>query len=281
MINNPLVSIIIPVYNVENFLDRCLQSLINQTYSELEILLIDDGSTDCSGKICDQYGRKYSQIKVIHQKNQGANSARNKGIQAAKGSYLMFVDSDDVVSPVFVEHAVNKIVADQADMVVFDYQYIRNGEIILPEPNYHQEHQRELQQGNMAIKKLLIADHIQNYLWNKIYKRELWRNGIVLSRNFIFQDVAALMQIIRDVHKISYLPENLYYYSCDNTNSNSNSGSLKPWNKYCQFKALQYSYLAASALQEEKLEKITITKRMRSAIETTVVEYSKPNLTKE
>ena len=100
---NPLISIITPVYNVEQYLDACLQSILKQTYSTLEIILINDESTDKSGTICDEYQKKYNNIKVIHQKNSGPSIARNAGIDVAKGDYICFVDSDDIVSENFID----------------------------------------------------------------------------------------------------------------------------------------------------------------------------------
>ena len=103
MNNTDLISVIIPVYNVEQYLNRCVDSVINQTYKNLEIILIDDGSTDNSGKICDEYSQKDKRVKVIHQKNMGVSNSRNKGINIAKGKYITFVDSDDVLNCQYIE----------------------------------------------------------------------------------------------------------------------------------------------------------------------------------
>lgn len=104
MKDTPLISVILPVYNVENYLDRCIQSLLHQTYENLEIIVIDDGSTDSSGKLCDKYVRTDNRIYVIHQQNQGLSVARNKGIENSNGMYLTFVDSDDSVQPDMIEY---------------------------------------------------------------------------------------------------------------------------------------------------------------------------------
>ena len=115
---NELVSIIVPVYNVEKYIDRCINSIIDQDYANWELILIDDGSTDNSGKRCDQYASERSNIYVIHQKNQGVSTARNVGIQIAKGEYFLFVDSDDWISPQMLSSMLGK--NKDADLIVCD-----------------------------------------------------------------------------------------------------------------------------------------------------------------
>lgn len=116
--NNPLVSIIVPVYNVEKYLEKCVQSLIGQTYKNIEIVLIDDGSKDASGIICDDLARQYNNIIVSHQQNRGCSFARNKGYALAQGEYFMFMDSDDVLSAEIVEELVKSLIRNEADVVL-------------------------------------------------------------------------------------------------------------------------------------------------------------------
>lgn len=116
-----LVSIIIPVFNVDKYIGKTIETLLNQTYLNIEILLIDDGSTDKSGKICDIYAEKYNKIKVFHQKNKGVSSARNLGINNAKGKYIIFVDGDDYVTSEYVASLYNEIIINKADMVIQMY----------------------------------------------------------------------------------------------------------------------------------------------------------------
>ena len=115
-----LISVIIPVYNVEQYLDRCLQSVVNQTYKNLEIILVDDGSTDASATICDNWKEKDSRVFVLHQENAGASAARNNGLQYARGRYLTFIDSDDWIDANMLDFFVNKIVENDSDMVISD-----------------------------------------------------------------------------------------------------------------------------------------------------------------
>ena len=115
------VSIVVPIYNVEQYLAECVDSLIIQTYGKIEIILVDDGSTDNSGKIADEYGMKDLRIKVIHKKNGGLSDARNAGIVVARGEYIMFVDSDDYVDSRFVETALSAAQDHSADIVSFKF----------------------------------------------------------------------------------------------------------------------------------------------------------------
>src|SRR5699024_10612040 len=103
-----LASIVVPVYNIENYIEKCIESLISQTYKNIEIILVDDGATDNSGRICDLYAKKDSRIRVLHKENGGLSDARNKGARECKGEYLFFVDGDDTVSPVLIEKTVKK-----------------------------------------------------------------------------------------------------------------------------------------------------------------------------
>ena len=120
---SPLISVIIPVYNVEKYLQRCLDSVIEQTYQNLEIILIDDGSTDHSGKICDDYAARDMRIHVIHQENQGLSIARNKGLDIAKGTYIAFVDSDDYILPEMYAKMLECIIENDVDFCVCQWQY--------------------------------------------------------------------------------------------------------------------------------------------------------------
>ena len=112
------ISVIVPVYNVENYLTRCVDSILSQTYKNIEILLIDDGSTDASGDICNEYCREDSRVSVVHQRNGGLASARNAGIDISTGEYLTFIDSDDYVSSYYIENLVNAIKKFNADLSI-------------------------------------------------------------------------------------------------------------------------------------------------------------------
>ncbi|MDD6812335.1 MAG: glycosyltransferase family 2 protein [Lachnospiraceae bacterium] len=125
----PLISIIIPVYNVEKYLTRCLESVVAQTYSNLEIILVDDGSTDNSGKVCDKYQEIDSRIKVVHKKNGGVSDARNEGIDEACGEYIAFVDSDDWVTRNYIENMYAILVKNSCDIAICDVKRTSKGDL--------------------------------------------------------------------------------------------------------------------------------------------------------
>lgn len=124
---NIAVSIIIPVYKAEKYIRRCLDSVVNQTCSDYEVVLIDDGSPDNSGHICDDYAAKYPVLKVFHQKNMGVTRTREVGILKAKGRYIVWVDADDTADPKLVECVINAFKDSQADLVIYGVQYHERG----------------------------------------------------------------------------------------------------------------------------------------------------------
>ena len=128
------ISVIVPVYNIEGYLGKCIDSIIAQTYKDLEIILVDDGSSDHCGAICDKYAKKDNRIKVIHKPNGGLSDARNHGIEAATGSYLGFVDGDDYIEPQMYEKLHNALVENDAEMSICSFRYVggyeeRNGRL--------------------------------------------------------------------------------------------------------------------------------------------------------
>ena len=163
------ISVIIPVYNVAEFLPQCLDSVVSQDYRNLQILLVDDGSTDGSGEICDRYAAADARIQVIHQPNQGAGAAKNAGLRAAEGTYLAFVDSDDFLEPGAYREMVKTLEETRADMVQFSFRDVyRNrteDQHLLPGPE------------EMDAKTYLLRfpkDWTCSLLWNKLYKRKLY-----------------------------------------------------------------------------------------------------------
>lgn len=171
MISTSLISIIIPIYNVEKYLPKCLDSVISQTYTNIEIILVNDGSTDSSGLICDDYALKDSRIKVIHKENGGVSSARNIGLDTASGDYVMFVDSDDYVEVDFCEKSLKMALEMNADIVSFGFYRERidgtrkEVKTVCPRTVSPSE----------GIKELITKkDYIYNFLWNKIFRLNLF-----------------------------------------------------------------------------------------------------------
>lgn len=199
------VSIIIPIFNVANYLQECLDSILAQTYPHFEILLIDDGSTDQSPQICDQYEKRDSRIKVIHKQNGGAASARNKGLDIATGDFICFIDSDDCVKKNYVERLLNALEANEADVSVCAYQYLYKNII---------EHQSMDPTGSVSEKEFILrflTDWKCGLLWNKIFKASLIGN-IRFEEGHKIDDEFFTYKIIMNAKKIVIIDEELYVY---------------------------------------------------------------------
>ena len=202
------VSIIIAVYNEEIGLRNFLDSIINQTYPHLEIILVDDGSTDNSGKICDEYVQKDDRIVVVHLSNKGIAFARNTGLNIAKGDYIMFADADDSLEPTFCEKALKMALEKNVDVVSFGYtKTFFNGKTRILKTN-----NPRVISSSEAIRILItLEDIIHGYVWNKIYKRALFENvRFSLKRTFSDQSVNYLL--FDRAKKIYLSDEVLYHY---------------------------------------------------------------------
>lgn len=204
----PLLSIIVPAFNIENYISRCLDSLINQYYKNIEIVVVDDGSEDKTGEIIDSYVQKDSRIKVIHKKNEGVSSARNTGIDIAKGDYIGFVDGDDTVDEEMFEVLIENAVKYNADIshcgykMVFpsrvDYYY--NTEDIIIQNNYD------------GLKDLLKADRVEPSLSNKIYKSTLFDDIRLRSDIKYNEDLLANFYLFKKCTKSVFYDKCMYNY---------------------------------------------------------------------
>ena len=202
-----LVSIIIPIYKVEKYLRQCIESVIAQTYINIEIILVDDGSPDNCGKICDEYAEKDSRIKVIHKKNEGLSVARNVGIDIANGAYLMFVDSDDWVEPTFCERALETAILHSVDCVAFGVNVIYEGGSIV---NFNPISPRFISTEE-SIGRLVDGRSPHNGVWNKIYKRSLFKT-IRFPRDMIFEDQAVMYLLLHQSNGVYVISDKTYNY---------------------------------------------------------------------
>lgn len=207
---DPLVSVIVPVYNVYPYLHEAIDSVINQTYTNLEIILIDDGSTDGSGEICDEYAERDSRIRVIHQDNKGLSAARNIGLENMTGEVLAFLDPDDAFQYSFIEKTLAALQNEDADMVLckYDIQYTtahmkttsskKTQPLIAPGVFDRNE-----------VLSSLVNCKINVSVWNKLYRRELW-NSIRFHEGHVCEDHEAIFKICSLCEKICVLPDSLY-----------------------------------------------------------------------
>ena len=200
-----LISIIVPVYKVEPYIDRCIKSLISQTYQNIEIILVDDG--DNCGKICDKYAQTDSRIIVIHKKNGGLSSARNAGLDICRGEFIMFADSDDWVEPNFCEDALHLALTKEVDCVAFGYYVYQNGKRTSP----HTSKPRIVGAEEAIIHMIRIGDVIRNYTWNKIYNRKLFED-IRYPIGRLYEDQGTTYKTIIRAEKIYVSDMILYHY---------------------------------------------------------------------
>lgn len=204
--NVPAISLIMPVYNVERYLREAVDSVIAQTYTDWEILLIDDGSPDGCPGICDEYSRKDSRIKVIHKKNEGQGAARNDGIKMARGAYVGFIDSDDWIEPDMYEKLMKAITENDADMAMcgyyLDFKGMRKFKKPLPEAGVYS--------GPSLMREGYQDRKVQSISCDKVFRKEIVAGGYPSQR--YFEDHAVMMQWFSKVRKWVVVPEPMYHY---------------------------------------------------------------------
>lgn len=204
-----MVSIIVPVYNVEKYLSHCIDSILIQTYKNIEIILVDDGSTDRSGYICDDYKRKEDRIVVIHKKNGGLSSARNAGLEIAHGEYISFVDSDDWIAPEFIETHIQNIKKSNADISICRYWNIKERNIKAIQERKGKEFC--ILTKEEAIDSMFIYNKFQSQVWCMVFKRELF-DDIKFPYGRTYEDQAVTYKLIWESTRIVFTNEKLYYY---------------------------------------------------------------------
>ena len=203
-----LITVVVPVYKVEEYIYKCVDSIINQTYKNLEIILVDDGSPDNCPKICDDYSKKDKRIKVIHKENGGLSDARNFGIENSKGKYICFVDSDDFIHEKYVEILYNNLKNNNADIsMCHHYQFINYNET----NDYLPEEETSIYTG-LEILNRLYEDYLNNIVaWNKLYKKELF-NNIKYPKGKKLEDAYIIHKLYNNSKKVVITNLELYYY---------------------------------------------------------------------
>ena len=232
-----LVSVVVPIYNVEKYLDRCIDSIVNQTYTNLEILLIDDGSPDRCPQMCDEWAKKDHRIRVIHKQNEGLGFARNTGIEQSQGEYICFFDSDDYIAGDLIEKAYQKICQERSDIVLYGCvrSYPEKDEYIWNIPFSEQDSYEGTDVVNVFLPAFISVNaedgkvrNVPRAAWAAFYRMDLirrtgWR--FASERTIMSEDIYSHLILYKDVRKVSVLAESLYYYCC---NSESLSKSYRP-----------------------------------------------------
>ena len=213
---NPLLSIITPVYNVESYLNRCVESILNQSYDNIELIMIDDGSTDGSSLLCDEWATKDNRIVVIHKENGGVSSARNAGLKAAKGDYLTFVDPDDfIASDTYAVNMGYMMSHQEVDMLQYPYcHYICDDDI----SHFHNPTSALYVGAKEIFRNWWSGSPLEYVVWNKIYKRNLWE-GVTFKIGHISEDTCLVPIFVNRAKSVYISEKGLYYYQRERMDS--------------------------------------------------------------
>lgn len=212
-----LISIIVPVYNAEKYLERCVESILKQTYTTFEIILINDGSTDSSKAICENYSKQDDRIRIITKNNTGVADTRNIGLSVARGEYIAFVDSDDYIDENMLQRMIEKAVANDSDIVMCGYNIVSNGVIASAKMDYDESYANYQQIKDSLLYLYYTDKHVGLYsLCNKLIKKDVYLNEVVfdisLKRG---EDAWFLFQCLKRCNRVDYISETYYYY-CQN-----------------------------------------------------------------
>lgn len=221
-----LISIIVPVYNLENYIEKCIKSLINQTYNKIEIILIDDGSTDNSFYIMEKYSKIDKRIHLIHKKNEGVSKARNVGLKVSNGKYLCFVDGDDTVDKNYINFLYKSLKKNNADIAICGHKDIKNGKVIFETKDLEANVNAE-----SAIRMLLETNYFFSTCWAKMFKKQLFE-GIYFDENLqIGEDLDVLYKIFYKAESFYINTKEKYYNTLIRDNSASRNGYNPNWKK--------------------------------------------------
>ena len=243
-----LISVIVPVYNVEQYLPKCIESITNQTYKNLEIILVDDGSTDNSGRICDEYAQKDERIIVLHKENEGQATARNMALDIARGEYIGFADSDDYLALDMFEKLYEVICSYDCDISMCGRYILEDGNVreafTLDEP---------LVFGSIeSLKRLLLFDNVDSAVWDKLFKRQLLDN-VRFPAGYICEDVDFVFRVFDKAEKVVHCGKPYYYYyvrkgsTCHGSFSDKTMGLKKHHKTVCDFILEKYPKLKKEA----------------------------------
>lgn len=263
---NTRISIVVPVYNVEQYIEECLDSILNQTYQDFELILVDDGSKDQSGAICDRYQKEHSNIKVIHQENQGQAATRNHGVEISQGEWVMFVDSDDVIHPCLLEYLYKAAIESNAGMAVSKRT---QGKCI---PNdFFTNYSYTAVCENVTVEKLEeYYDNNAFYYWApfpSLMKKEIVQS-IPFPEGRIYEDNAVACQLLYAAKKLAIVPIVMYYYRV-----NPNGTMNQPMT----IKKLDYLWALERQIEfYERIQSVPMCRKISSELlESTFYDYEK------
>lgn len=247
-----LLTVVIPVYNVEKYLKRCIESILIQEWKNYDILLVDDGSTESSPQICDDYAKVYDFISVIHKKNGGLSEARNTGISHAKGDYVYFPDSDDWLEPQTFKELADVLESQEFDIVSFNREFVKGEEdTIVSDPLVTQVYE-----GKDAFVQMLKHSYITGFANDKIYKKSLFiDNNISFPKGKYYEDLGTNYKLFLSAENVFATNQKYYHYLIDNPDSITQSWNEQKFSDMFEFyKDIFYSDFVRSRLNQEELQ---------------------------
>jgi len=264
---DPLLSIISPVFNVKSFLDRCIQSVLTQSYKNIELILIDDGSNDGSSSLCDQWAEKDSRIIVIHKENGGVSSARNAGLEIFKGDYLTFIDPDDFIKAGTYGLNMSYLKEHQdVDILQYPYCHYINDDNI---SNYHKTSSILLTGAEQIFKNWWSGSPLEYVIWNKIYKRQLW-SDVRFNIGHISEDTCLVPRFVNKAKSVYISEQGMYYYQRERMDSYTFQYSFdKHMDLFYAHAAIYECFKLFPAMKTEKVLAFTrLFRRLITALQT-------------
>ena len=236
----PLISIIVPVYNVETYLAKCVDSILAQTYTNLEIFLVNDGSSDCCGKLCDEYAKEDKRIKVIHKKNGGLSDARNVAIDVTTGEFITFIDSDDYVTDDYIMTLYSLIEKYECKVSIALYNTFVEGS----KPKVVNRDYREDCQTNIkAIEEMFYQEKYDTASWAKLYHSSLFATGIRYPKGIVYEDLSTTYLLIFQSDKVAFCNRRIYNYLLRRDSIEGSSFSSKKMDSALKVCELMESHL--------------------------------------
>ena len=235
-----MISIIVPIYNVERYLSQCIESLINQTYTDIEIILVDDGSTDRCSDICDSFAKKDSRIIVIHQENSGVSTARNAGLEIAKGQYIGFVDPDDWISPDMYGSMLRNLQETESDLAICGYTYCYEDGRIDEKREYERKPPELLTQKDIMRRMSDIPPSVRHCVWNKLFRKSLLQGILFPEQLCSSEDVWFLTEYLLRTKNAIIIHEPFYFNRV--RDGSATHGGLSVHSLAESFRALDFMY---------------------------------------
>lgn len=244
---SPLVSVLVAAYNVENTFEACIRSVVSQTYGNLEVIVVDDGSTDGTPALCDAVAISDPRVSVFHQPNGGLSAARNTGLEHASGDYVVFVDSDDEMMPRMVERLYDIIRETGSDIAFCDW-FVNKVKGECPDP-------RVTVMGPEEFMPQVLTDRITSHAWNKLFKRSIW-NGIEFPLGRVVEDMVVMHLVFAKATKVAQTNEKLYLYYAGNPDNLTNTNKLKLASSIDRAFAFESRYAIARESYPEVAEEV-------------------------